>query len=111
MAAAENAKLEERLRKIGTAKQREIGGWQKDVSPEQLPEVSTRRTAILTPQLLKSASRSISEPGRKGANYLCIYARMLIVLTKLTAPARRQSWSRFSLGSQPVQLRKPRLLQ
>jgi hypothetical protein len=23
---------------------------------------------------------------------------MLIVLTKLTAPARRQSWSRFSLG-------------
>jgi hypothetical protein len=43
MAAAENAKLEERLRKIGTAKQRDQSASLRRPYPKILPSVRSRR--------------------------------------------------------------------
>ena len=50
------------------------------------------RTTILTPQLLERASRSNATGGARGLNLHL--SPDVIVLTKLTAPACRQDWSR-----------------
>ncbi len=80
-------------RRIFAAWNRSPALFWKDLCPESnFGKVPLASIAILTPQRLKRASRSRLTGAQGGQS--CINPRLLIILTKFTAPARRQRWSR-----------------